>query len=50
MPITPDDEIDNGDEPLSPEPHYSLSDTVRENPLGSVIAAFVAGLIVSRFL
>jgi hypothetical protein len=50
MPITPDDEIDNGDESRSPEPRYSLSDTVRENPLGSVIAAFVAGLIVSRFL
>jgi len=50
MPITPDDEIDTGDEALPPEPQYSFSETIRDNPLGSVIAAFVAGLIVSRFL
>jgi hypothetical protein len=50
MPITPDDEIDTGDELLPPEQPSTLSDAIRENPLASVIAAFVTGVIVSRFL
>jgi hypothetical protein len=52
MPAIPDDDELKPDEDVleaAPEPQ-TLSDIVRESPIGALIGAFVAGFLVARLL
>jgi hypothetical protein len=52
MPITPDDDFVPGEDTDAVEEtqHQNLTDLVRENPIGALIGAFVAGFLVARIL
>jgi hypothetical protein len=52
MPITPEDnDTDPGEEDFeSAAPPQTLAEMVRENPIGALIGAFVAGFLVARLL
>ena len=51
MPAIPDDEATPDEEALDPRPDApTLSDLVRESPVGALIGAFVVGFLVARLL
>lgn len=52
MPAIPeDDEFKPGEDVFDPAPQpLTLSELVRESPVGAIIGAFVAGFLVARLL
>jgi len=46
-----DDEFKPGEDVFEPEPEpLTLSNIVRESPVGALVGAFVAGFLVARLL
>ncbi|HEY8255548.1 MAG TPA: hypothetical protein VIG39_12955 [Rhizomicrobium sp.] len=52
MPAIPeDDEFNPGEDALDPAPEpLTLSELVRESPVGAIIGAFAAGFLLARLL
>ena len=52
MPAIPeDDEFKPGEDAFDPSPEpLTLSELVRESPVGAIIGAFVAGFVLARLL
>lgn len=52
MPAIPeDDEFQPGEDVFEPAPEpLTLSEVVRESPIGALVGAFVAGFLIARIL